>query len=144
MGTGIGFFLTILLFCCGSPASAQELSSPWLGTHFLVALPDTVTNRRGNIRTFPDNSPELILFTLEETNVSFRKPVASSSTRCFGPSPLLRILSRWDDAVCRPGRPAGPEEPENTLGETDLDLLPFSLPLRCGNVLADPGGEVGE
>ena len=102
MGTGIGFFLTILLFCCGSPASAQELSSPWLGTHFLVALPDTVTNRRGNIRTFPDNSPELILFTLEETNVTVSGPSGSRSLLLRPDASALLLFSEFFPAGTTP------------------------------------------
>ena len=106
--------VSIALFCLFNsyPATGQTLSSPYLGRQFLVALPDTVRNDQGTIQAGFNISPELILFSIEETEVSITGP-AGSRTLTLRPdaSATVRFFDFFSPAttpyVDRVGVPVG-------------------------------------
>ncbi|MGE3801718.1 MAG: hypothetical protein AB7H80_11925 [Candidatus Kapaibacterium sp.] len=98
----IGFLATICLLSSVERMSAQEFESPWLGKHFFVALPDTLMNTRGKVRPLPDRSPELILFSLEETTVRVSGPSGSRTLQLRPDASQLLLFSDFFPAGTTP------------------------------------------
>lgn len=71
-----------LLLCSLFPRAVdaqQSDASPWLGTRFLIALPDTVTNRNAGTRITLVPQVDLFLFSFSTANVTVAGPAGSRS-----------------------------------------------------------------
>lgn len=70
------FVVALLLW---APSSLRSQASPYLGTHFIVAFPDTTTNLRGRLPITLTTRLELVIYSFEGANVSLTGPSGSRS-----------------------------------------------------------------
>lgn len=84
--------ITFLLLALFPPFGAAQGDgvSPHLGSRFLIALPDTVTNDNANTRITLQSQAELILYSVRNANVTVTGP-AGSRVVALSPAASVRI-----------------------------------------------------
>lgn len=75
------FIAVLAMLCMFFSASVllQSQTSPYLGNHFIVAFPDTVTNMRGLTVSTLTTRLELVLFSFEGANATITGPTGSQN-----------------------------------------------------------------